>query len=252
MTVTAVFNAKGGVGKTSTTTVLATLAAQNGQRVLCIDADAQGNLTAWTGHDDPTPTLCLSHILQTPSKTRDAILAGRGDWAGIDIIPAAVSMETYARSANFGEEFDLRDQVLPNVNDYDLILIDCPPSNGFFTLSSLIAADDVIIPSRPSRFSVDGVTQAFETISYVQQRQNPRLTVKGVLILGYFTGQSTSEQIEQELRNSLGDLVFATTIPHRTAMTKAEDTRVPITNIDEPGARDLLSAFTDVYNQLNH
>lgn len=148
-------------------------------------------------------------------------------------------------------EFDPRDQILPKVPDYDLILIDCPPSNGFFTFSSLIAADEVIIPSRPSRFSVDGVAQAFETISYVQQRQNPDLTVKGVLILGYFTGQLTSEQIEQELRHSLDGLVFSTTIPHRTAMTKAEDARVPLTKIDEPGYRDLRSAFTDVYNQLN-
>lgn len=247
------YNTKGGVGKTEVVADIADAANRAGCRVLVVDADPQGNLTQRMGVSQDT-LIRLDHILDPdqPVKIEDAICSPDGPWQGIDIIGASEGMERFARLAQPGLELDLhhllRDSSLPD--RYDLVLIDCPPNPGFFTLSALIAADSAMIVTHPSASSRNGVIKCLNVIGFLRKRQAPHLNVIGVVINDAYIYETNTKAIIDELQGALGDDVFATIIPHRTVITQAETREQPVSVLPGSEASAMAKTFTNLFTEL--
>ena len=188
--VIAVANQKGGVGKTATTVNLADALARNGHRVLVIDADPQANATSILDVElDPVESRTLHDVLTAvatgqagPGALAAAIHPAGPAWNGIDVIPAQRELAAREADTSPGREFHLRTAMDGAIEEYGVVLIDCPPSLGALTLSALTAATSVLIVTEPRASSVDGVAELTTTISTVQRYYNPGLTTAGILI----------------------------------------------------------------------
>jgi chromosome partitioning protein len=221
-------NQKGGVGKTTTVVNLATYLALDGERVLVIDLDPQGNATSGFGIDrtrlersvydavvDGTPLLDL--LVDTPL-------------AGVRLVPSAIALA--------GAEIELAPlekrerrlaQALVAVSaSFDYIFIDCPPSLGLLTVNALTAADAVLIPIQSEYYALEGLTQLIATIHLVRDHLNPPLEVKGVVVTMYDARTNLSSDVAREVRRHLGDRVFDTIIPRSVRLSEAPSYGLPI------------------------
>lgn len=229
----AIFNQKGGVGKTTTNINLAACLAIKGKKVLILDIDPQGNTTsgmgiAKKGLDYSTYDVLIDEDVDV----RDCILKSRVE--GLDIIPASTDLA--------GAEIELvsqtnREKKLKNAldqvrDDYDYIFIDCPPSLGLLTINSLTAVDSVLIPIQCEFYALEGVSQLMSTIELVKKNMNPRLEIQGV-ILSMFDGRTNlSIQVVQEVKKYFKDKVYSTVIPRNVRLAEAPSYGMPITEYD--------------------
>ena len=224
----AIANQKGGVGKTTTTINLAASLAANDLRVLLVDIDPQGNSTTGLGiaksHDIPT-----IYDLLLGSKEASEILQPT-ECLGLDIIPAnqnlvAANLELVDETER---EFRLRDKLIPIKDQYDFILIDCPPALDLLTLNSLIAADSVLIPIQCEFFALEGVTQLMETIKAIRESFEHNITIEGVLLTMYDERANLTKMVAQDLREYFQDQVFETVIPRSIRLAEAPSHGKPI------------------------
>jgi chromosome partitioning protein len=218
----AIFNQKGGVGKTTTNINLAACLAQMGKKVLVIDIDPQGNTTSGLGISKKDLKLSTYELLtQENINTRDTIM--RTGVENMDIIPANAQLA--------GAEIELvqiigREKILKkaieNIREvYDYIFIDCPPSLGLLTINSLTAVDAVLVPIQCEFYALEGVSQLMSTIEIVKKNLNPGLTIQGV-ILSMFDGRTNlSIQVVEEVKKYFKEKVYTTVIPRNVRLAEA-------------------------------
>jgi len=233
----AIFNQKGGVGKTTTNINLATCLAIKGKRVLIIDIDPQGNTTRGLGISKKHLENTIYDVLiKNNTEPKDAIInTGIPNlWilpASVDLAGAEIELVELE-----GREHRLKNSLKNIKDDYEYIFIDCPPSLGLLTINSLTAVDSVLIPIQCEFYALEGVSQLMSTIELVRRNLNPKLEVQGV-ILSMFDGRTNlSIQVVEEVKKYFKDKVYATVIPRNVKLAEAPSYGLPITHYD-PGSK---------------
>lgn len=229
----AIFNQKGGVGKTTTNINLATCLALKEKRILILDIDPQGNTTSGIGISKKHLDYSLYDVLMAENMDpREAIIS-----TGIPnlwILPASAKLaEAEIEFVELeGREHRLKKAIERIKYDYDYIFIDCPPSLGLLTLNSLTAVDSVLIPIQCEFYALEGVSQLMSTIETVRRKLNPDLDVQGV-ILSMFDGRTNlSIQVVEEIKKYFKDKVYSTIIPRNVKLAEAPGFGLPITHYD--------------------
>ena len=229
----AIFNQKGGVGKTTTNINLAACLALRGKKVLVLDIDPQGNTTSGLGVAKRELEDTVYNILvDNDYDPRNAIIETGVE--NLDLIPASVDLagaEVELVQIE-GREKALKVGIEKIKDNYDYIFIDCPPSLGLLTINSLAAVDSVLIPIQCEFYALEGVSQLVSTIELVKKSLNPALEVQGV-ILSMFDGRTNlSAQVVQEVKRYFGGKVYSTVIPRNVRLAEAPSYGLPITLYD--------------------
>jgi chromosome partitioning protein len=221
MQVFCVANQKGGVGKTTTTVNLAAGLAQLSQRVLIIDLDPQGNATMGSGVDKRALELSVYDVLLESSTIAEA--RQRTDKGGYDVLGAnreLAGAEVELVSVERRSE-RLRGALVAVENDYDFVLIDCPPSLSLLTLNGLCSAHGVIVPMQCEYFALEGLTDLVNTIRQVHANLNPRLQIIGLLRVMFDNRMTLQQQVSEQLKSHFGDKVFDAVIPRNVRLAEA-------------------------------
>lgn len=230
--VIAIANQKGGVGKTTTAVNLGACLAEKERKILLIDIDPQGNATSGIGLRKSEIRTCIYDALINEVPLAEVVVDTQV--ATLRMVPATIKLA--------GAESELvgmmaRDQRLrlalePVRNDYDYILIDCPPSLGNLTLNALSAADSVIVPIQCEFYALEGLSQLMRTIQLVQKYSNPRLEIEGVVLTMYDSRTNLSEQVMEEVKKYFQDKVYDSIIPRNVRLSEAPSYGLPITLYD--------------------
>lgn len=229
----AIFNQKGGVGKTTTNINLAACLAYKKQKILVIDIDPQGNTTSGLGIEKRGMRDTMYDVLIAEDyDPRRAVRHTMVD--GLDIIPASVELAGAEVEMVRLEGRDRRlKRALDRIKDsYDYIFVDCPPSLGLLTINSLTAVDSVLIPIQCEFYALEGVSQLMSTISLVKKSMNKSLTIQGV-ILSMFDGRTNlSIQVLEEVKKYFKQKVYKTVIPRNVRLAEAPSYGLPIVEYD--------------------
>lgn len=248
--VIAIFNQKGGVGKTTTSINLSAGVGRLKRRVLLLDLDPQGNTTSGLGIDKDSIETQLYDVLANDVDIEDAIHESSAE--NVYIVPsnsqlAGLEVEL-AREGNWEEL--LKDKLEPVRDKFDYIFIDCPPSLGILSVTGLIAADSVIIPIQCEYYALEGVSQLFTTIELVKSSYNPDIQIEGV-VLSMFDGRTNlSIQVVEEVKSFFKGKVYTSIIPRNVRLAEAPSHGLSIMDYDDKskGAeayRDLSEEFLD-------
>ncbi|MBI3140415.1 MAG: ParA family protein [Rhodocyclales bacterium] len=227
MHIFAVANQKGGVGKTTTTTNLAAALAACGQRVLLVDLDPQGNATMGSGVEKRALPQSVYHVLlglASLAEARQASTAGKYDTlpANRDLAGAEVELVDLDN-----RETRLKHALALHAEDYDFVLIDCPPSLSLLTLNGLCAAHGVIIPMQCEYFALEGLSDLVNTIKKVHANLNPDLKIIGLLRVMFDPRSTLSNQVSAQLEQHFGDKVFRAIVPRNVRLAEAPSYGVP-------------------------
>lgn len=240
----AIANQKGGVGKTTTAVNLATALAAAKKRTLIIDLDPQGNASVSVGVTRASDSPSSYTVLTGQSRLCDAIC-----WSKIpnlSIIPA--SLDLLGIDIEFNNiarpQFFLKKALLDDVQDYDYILIDCPPAVGLLTVNALVAAHTILIPIQCEYLALEGVADLVKTVSKVKKNFNPNLEIEGIVLTMYDTRNNLSEQIANDVRGFFKDKVYQTVIPRNVRVCEAPSHGKPVL------LYDLKSTGSQAYIQL--
>ena len=229
----AIFNQKGGVGKTTTNINLGACLALKGKRVLMLDIDPQGNTTSGIGVSKKELEYTVYELLiEDNFDPRDAVLHTSVE--NLDLIPANVDLAgaEIEMVQLEGREKRLQKAINKIRNDYDYIFIDCPPSLGLLTINSLSAVESVLIPIQCEFYALEGVSQLMSTIELVRKNLKPDLEVEGV-VLSMFDGRTNlSIQVVQEVKKYFGAKVYSTVIPRNIRLAEAPSFGMPIVEYD--------------------
>ena len=254
--VIAITNQKGGVGKTTTTVNLGVGLANEGYRVLLIDAEPQGSLTVSLGVKNPDELpVSLASVLQRVIDDRP-IENGMGiiqHQEGVDLLPSNIELSGLEISLFnvMSREFILKGYVDEVRSNYDYILIDCMPSLGMMTVNSLVAADSVIIPSQPNFLSTKGLNLLMHSISKVKRQINPRLQIDGILLTMVDSRTNNAKDIISSLRSTMGSniRVFDTEIPHSVRAAECSLVGKSIFAHDKSGK--VAAAYENLTKEVN-
>ena len=229
----AIFNQKGGVGKTTTNINLGACLARKGKRVLLVDIDPQGNTTSGLGlvKRELRDTLYEALTMEEYDVHKAVYHI---ETKKLDIIPASVDLSgaEVELIQIFGREILLRNVLAQVKDEYDFIFIDCPPSLGLLTVNALVAADGVIIPIQCEFYALEGVSQLMKTVELVRREMNRNLQITGV-ILSMFDGRTNlGLQVVQEVKRFFGNKVFKTVIPKNVRLAEAPSYGLSIVDYD--------------------
>lgn len=248
MPVIAITSMKGGVGKTTVTLGLASAAQHRGHRVLVIDLDPQGN--ASMGLQVVDPAFTMNDVL---ADARPGIAAEAITWTpwgpSVHVIPADRSLEHRNVAEGRFSSMRLRAALATLPQQYDLVVIDCPPSLGELTRNALSAANEAIIVTEPSYFALHGAAQAVEAVEVVREATNPSLRTATILVNRARPTVAEHRSRIAELREAYGSLVSDVLVPERNAIPQSEGAGLPIHAWDSPAGRELSAIFDALYDE---
>lgn len=241
-------NQKGGVGKTTTATNLATYLAAAGKFVLLVDLDPQGNASSGLGVDIRNLEKGLYHSMINGENPRNVIL--RTETFGHDILPSSQDLAGAGIELVHFEnrEFRLYDVLRQVRTEYDYIIIDSPPSLGLLTINGLVASDEVIIPVQTEYYALEGLSQLLETINLVKENLQPNLKIMGAVLTMYDRRNRLARQVVREVRDHFPGHVFESVIPRSVRLAEAPSYGKSILNFDSlsKGARSYKSFAREV------
>ncbi len=231
----AVTNQKGGVGKTTTTINLAAYLAHEGNRVLLIDLDPQGNSTSGIGVDRNALRRSLYDVLINEINPQESIF--RTKYQNLHIIPSATVLAAAEVElvSHFAREHKLKNALAKLSNDYDYIFLDSPPSLGLLTVNGLTASDKILIPVQAEYFALEGLSQLLHTVQRIKTSLNPNIDLLGVLLTMYDKRTILSRQVEQEVKKHFPGKVFDTIIPRNIRLAEAPSFGKSIFKYDKLG-----------------
>jgi len=252
----AVCNQKGGVGKTTVTVNLAAVLAGQHRRVLLIDADPQANATTNLGIDD-SPPFTLNDVLSidkrtgqvTPGGIADAVVAAGEGWGGIALVAGELALAGREQDQDLGREYRLRTALEGVIEQWDVILIDCPPSLGQLTVNALTAADAALLVSEPRAASVEGLAQMTRTLHTVRQHFNDRLHLAGVVVNRYRGDRRDRVEWAEQLRTDYTTHLIEPFIPEREIVATAATAAAPLAAYGTR-ASDVTEALTAIATRL--
>ena len=245
-------NQKGGVGKTTCVINIAAELGKRGKRVLLVDMDPQGNATSGLGVAKKSVKASSYQVLTGEIPAKEAVIVT--EFKNLSLIPSTISL--------VGAEYDLHttedrgmncaNALAPLREEYDFILIDCPPTLGMLTINALAAADGIIIPMPCDFFSLEGLSQLNLTIKKVRSLYNPNLDITGILLTMYNKRLLLTAQVESELQKYYADKLFKEPIPRSVRLSEAPSYGMPITHYDKSskGAQAYAAVASELLRRI--
>ena len=224
----AITNQKGGVGKTTTSVNLSACLAQIGKKTLLVDIDPQGNATSGVGIDKSEIDQCVYDVLVEDVEANQVIKETKIE--NLDVIPASIQLAgaEIELVPTISREVRLKRALDEIVDQYDYIIIDCPPSLGLLTLNALTAADAVLIPVQCEYYALEGLSQLLSTVRIVQKHLNEELKIEGVLLTMFDARTNLGIQVIDEVKKYFQDKVYRTIIPRNVRLSEAPSHGEPI------------------------
>lgn len=232
----AIANQKGGVGKTTTAINLSAALAEAGKQVLTIDIDPQGNTTSGLGVDKHTVDTTVYNLILGECSIEETVIVS--DFDNLYLIPSNVDLAA-AEIELIGiqeKEYILQKAVETIRNDYDYIIIDCPPSLNMLTINAMTTADTVLVPIQCEYYALEGLSQLIHTVNLVKQRLNPNLEMEGVVFTMYDARTNLSLQVVENVKKNLHQRIYKTIIPRNVRLAEAPSHGLPITIYDTKSA----------------
>lgn len=224
----AIANQKGGVGKTTTSVNLSACLAHLGKKVLLIDTDPQGNATSGVGVNKGDVQQCIYDILIDDVDINGVILPTKVE--NLEVIPATISLAgaEIELVSTISREVRMKHAIQKIKEDYDYVIIDCPPSLGLLTINALTASDSILIPVQCEYYALEGLSQLLSTIRLVQKHLNEDLMIDGVLLTMFDARTNLGIQVIEEVKKYFQDKVYKTVIPRNVRLSEAPSHGEPI------------------------
>lgn len=249
----AVANQKGGVGKTTTSINLSACLAEKGKKVLLVDMDSQGNTTSGLGLEKNELEKTIYEVLREEISVEDAIVEIEDCFGNLFLIPsnrnlAGAEIELIT-SENM--QYILKEKLAPIKDQYDYIILDCPPSLNMLTINALTAATSVLVPIQCEYYALEGLSQLIHTIDLVKERLNKRLKMEGVVFTMYDARTNLSLQVVENVKENLNQNIYKTIIPRNVRLAEAPSYGQPITIYDprSSGAESYRLLAEEVINR---
>ena len=225
----AITNQKGGVGKTTTTVNLSAALAEAGKKVLLVDMDPQGNATSGVGEDNRMEENTVYQMLLGTDGFADCLI--ETEVKNLFLLPANIDLSGVEIELLDVErrEYRLKDVLDAHKDEFDYVLIDCPPSLNMLTVNALTAADSVLVPIQCEYYALEGLSQLLHTITLVRKRLNPQLRMEGIVFTMYDARTRLSMQVVENVKSNLNQNIYNTIIPRNVRLAEAPSHGLPIT-----------------------